>query len=201
MLKRVFTAIAGVALLAAAGATDSRAAGLGDIGNTLILETGDPLVTVVAGSSTGTGNGSVIDIFGTFFAGGTSEDGDGVDINNAGLSLSLLVTETELPFGTQLIGEEEDSAYTEDTNGDDLIEILFSLTGGSLSTAPFVLASITGEFGSDPFGTSGPSTLTAIFGNPAKITLTNVSQIPLPAGMVLLLSALGGLVLVRRRTA
>ncbi len=207
MFKRTLAMIAGVMLLATA-ATDSRAAGLTlDAG---LQAEASPFLTIDPFALSDpfdplSGVGGLVTNFGLFEFSNASAAGDLVSISET-LDLltftSIFSLEVSDNSGTvsKLTGTNEDLIFMEDTSGDDLIEILFSVTGGSLSTAPFVLASITGEFGSDPFGTSGTSTLFAL-GDPAKITLTNVSQIPLPAGMVLLLTALGGLVLVRRRTA
>ncbi|MEM9060549.1 MAG: VPLPA-CTERM sorting domain-containing protein [Pseudomonadota bacterium] len=195
MFKRTLAMIAGVVLLAT-GATDSRAAGL-TLDPTLIVDA-TPFATVQAADILAGTDGSAIDLFGAFTAGGTSDAGDNVTVTNGTGSFTLSVTDSV--FSDLLTGTEQDSIFMEDAVGDDLIEVLFSRDSGSLTSAAFVLASITGEFGSDPLGASGPSTLPFGLGVPASITLTAVNQIPLPAGIVLLLTALGGLVLVRRRT-
>ncbi len=81
------------------------------------------------------------------------------------------------------------------------IDILFSIGFNSLGiSGSHILASITHA---DDFALAGSD----IFSRPmstdvsASIALTSVAPIPLPAGMLLLLTALGSLILVRRRTA
>ncbi len=99
-------------------------------------------------------------------------------------------------FGDDLVATSEVAMDSETS-----IDILFSIGFNSLGiSGSHILASITHA---DDFALAGSD----IFSRPmstdvsASIALTSVAPIPLPAGMLLLLTALGSLILVRRRTA
>ncbi len=202
MFKRTLAMIAGVVLLTTVVATDSRAAGL--VLDPDLQAEAAPFLTI-SPFDVLTGEGGAVTNFGGFEFTNSSATDDLVRITET-LDFITLTNVFSLEVSdnsgatTKLSGSEEDSIFMESTSGDDLIEILFSVSGSSLTSAPFVLASLTGEFGSDPLGANGVSTLFPS-GAAANLTLTAVNQVPLPAGILLLLSALGSLVLVRRPTA
>ncbi len=100
-------------------------------------------------------------------------------------------------FGDDLVATSEVAMDSETS-----IDILFEITSNSFNdiSGTHVLASIThaddlAPAGSEIFSRSMSEDLFA------SIALTSVAPIPLPMGIVLLLSSLGGLILVRRRTA
>lgn len=196
MFKRTIAMMAGVLLLAT-GATESRAAGL-DL-NSLGFEAGAQLFAPIDPVN-------VVNL-GLFTVDGNASTGDLVTINQTATGFDLTIG----PFGgaNKIFGSSTGTAGTDFATMDgatsDLIEILFSLStnDGSLTTSSLVLASLTGDFFStDPISGLPINALTdfGFFGSGA-LTLTAVNQVPLPAGIVLLLTALGGLVLVRRRSA
>lgn len=79
------------------------------------------------------------------------------------------------------------------------IDILFSINSNSLGiSGSHILASITHA---DDFAAAGSDIFSRSISTDsfASIALTSVAPIPLPAGMLLLLSALGGFILVRLR--
>ncbi len=79
-----------------------------------------------------------------------------------------------------------------------LVEIDPALTVGIIAIyGPFVLVSITGMFGDDPFATLA-ATPEGIRG---VLTVTDLAAIPVPAAFPLLAVALGGLVLAGMRRA
>ncbi|WP_372922978.1 hypothetical protein [Roseovarius sp.] len=86
-----------------------------------------------------------------------------------------------------------DLAVASDAAGDDTITMLFDDIAGTASGefGEFVVAELTGEFGATPFGSTAPMAFgvsgTATFSG----ATSTVAPIPLPAGIVLLASALG----------
>ena len=114
---------------------------------------------------------------------------------------------TDLPAGGFSIFD--DFGFNEVLSGDlvalgfmtDTIELLMNVTGGSAvgSFGPQVLLTISfNGLGADPFAAFVDDGQTFA----ASLTVENVvdsNVIPLPAGLPLLLTALGGLVVVRRR--
>lgn len=117
MFKRTIAMIAGVLLLAT-GATESRAAGL-TLDPTLVVD-GSPFATVQAEDILAGTDGGAVDFFGAFFAGGTSDAGNDVIIENTSGIFTLTVTDSALT--DLLTGTEQDSVFMEDTTGEDLIE-------------------------------------------------------------------------------
>ncbi|MGD1925942.1 MAG: VPLPA-CTERM sorting domain-containing protein [Paracoccaceae bacterium] len=199
--KRMITALAGLTLLFG-GTSESTAAGISLADG---LERGDVLATGAPFDLfTNPNGGQLFELLPGFITGGAetavgtatvSEQFDG--------SFSFVFGAFSLVGATD--GTTDTQVFMEDTTslaGDkDLIEFLFTLSfnDGSLTTSNLVLASFVGEFGTDPLRQSGPSTLGTPATGAASFSLTAVNQVPLPAGIVLLLTALGGLVLVRRR--
>lgn len=105
---------------------------------------------------------------------------------------SLLLSEPDLDVLT--------GSSTAIESDDNSIEILFNALAVGLVdgyTGGFVLASLVesngGSLAFDPFDPMNVPPVSA------TLTLTNVAPIPLPAGIILLLTALGGLVVLRRK--
>lgn len=177
------------------------------------LRRGNALVVLPAFDGISNPNGAAaLELFtGIFMAGGRS-DGNLVNINEAtdgSFTLNVLTfdngTSSQALFGSA-DGSASTRVFMEDTSspfGDqDLMEFLFSISvnDNSLTNSSLVIASLLGEFGSDPFGDSGPTSLLPGGFSGAEITLTAVSQVPLPASVLLLMSAIGGLGLLRKRS-
>jgi MYXO-CTERM domain-containing protein len=80
--------------------------------------------------------------------------------------------------------------------GEDRIELLFSVTGGSAASSygPLILAFLTGEFGASAAGMFETG-----FEAPSTLDLRGVSQVPAPPALGLLLVGLAGLAAVRRK--
>ena len=74
--------------------------------------------------------------------------------------------------------------------GADKIELLFGKLDGASAGAfqPLALLSLIGEFGDDPIGTGFGS-----FDHPVDVNVSVLSAIPLPASLLMLLLAVGGL--------
>ncbi|WP_193141272.1 MULTISPECIES: VPLPA-CTERM sorting domain-containing protein [unclassified Meridianimarinicoccus] len=91
-------------------------------------------------------------------------------------------------------------AFTENTAGDDTIELLFTTLNGAAAGEFGNLSVLTlmGEFGPTPFAASAPLATSGVFGT-AQLNPASSAAIPLPAGAVLLLGALGALGLAARR--
>ncbi|MEM1159560.1 MAG: VPLPA-CTERM sorting domain-containing protein [Pseudomonadota bacterium] len=202
MFKRIFATITGAALLTSVAVTDSRAAGLDLAAQN--LKAGDVLFDPI--------DPITVSNLGLFEASGTASTGDAVSVVQTAtggfeLDVGPLVGAAKIEGGST--GTDGTDFATMENGTTDLIEILFTLTtnDASLTGETLVLASLVGDFfgtATDPI-TGLPLSFNALtdvgFFDTAKLTLTEVKVIPLPAGMVLLLTALGGLILVRRRNA
>ena len=81
-----------------------------------------------------------------------------------------------------------------DPLGADKIELLFGKLDGASAGAfqPLARMSLVGEFGDDPLGAGFGS-----FADPVAVQVSELSAIPLPASLLLLLSGLGGLSAIR----
>ena len=95
-----------------------------------------------------------------------------------------------------------------DSNGKGVLELLFGVDAASFGSTDFVLATIVfSDLMANPLDESlttddpffGP--IPGYIGENATLTLNNINVIPLPAGVVFMLTALGGLVLICRRAA
>jgi len=143
------------------------------------------------GSGTVTGNTAttpVADSLATGISGSIASD-------NTFTSGSMTVTDGGAGW---LSGTLIDLAVASDPAGDDTITMLFDDIAGTAGAefGDFVVAELTGEFGATPFGFTAPMSTFGVSGSATFSGATSaVAPIPLPAGIVLLASALGLLAL------
>jgi len=108
-------------------------------------------------------------------------------------------------FGTPLVGQISDIAFGAATSTGTGIEILFETAVNGLGSGfdRYFVASITGFAGADtiagPTGLPDPFTGAPLLEATTVINPATATVVPLPAGLVLMLSGLGGLALVAGR--